>query len=227
MADKTKESSTSKGGEGAEDKTKSEGSTSAGQQNAGVLATKGNEPAEAFQGTEAAPNQPAEARAEILSRSQAGANTVTGYERSRVLGNEKIPEGKERGSQQEIEGDIKSDYYPGPSAKAKPQGAQAQPANLAVNGTVPVNMVPSPFGPIPRDAARSTAVPESELLNANGHSRQLDPGKAVPEELLNSLDAATLRAVAADRGYTLPHAGTRTTRSLFRQKEKERFGDEK
>lgn len=174
------------------------------------------------------PNQTAEERTEILDRAAEGTATATGQEKVRLQGRAERPEGRERGSTVKIEGDIKPDFYQGPSSKSKPQGAQAKPANMAVNGTVEVNTVPSPSGPVPADVAGAGAV-SAQLVNQAVEAEsttRLDPDKRVSEKVLASLDATTLRAVGADRGYNIPHGSARVVRARFREEEAARFGKE-
>ena len=194
----------------------------ANQATAGQLATKGQEPVSAFSNTKASPDQTAKERARILSRAVAGSNTVTGQERARVLGESSVPTGEDRGSKNKIAGEIRPDFYAGPSSKHKPQGAQAKSANLAVNGTIPVGTAPSPSGPVPADVQYTSAVgPKFQTKPVTG--RQLDTSKPVPDSLIDQMDGVTLRAVGHDRGYQIPMAGTRTVRQLFRQAEAKRF----
>lgn len=177
-------------------------------------------------GTEAAPNQPAEDRAAVLERAQTGLATATGVERARLEGaDEDIPQGKDRGSTVEIEGDPQPDFAAGKSSK--PQGSQAKPANFAVNGSLPVNHVPSPSGPVPAGATRETNVDSAELYASHEDEHRLSAGEPIPEEVIDRLSATELRAIAADRGYNIPHGGTRTTRARLRAEEEKRFATAK
>lgn len=169
--------------------------------------------------TEAAPNQPAKDREDIISRSQAGTASATGYERQRTDPDTDtdIPRGEDRGSKVAIEGEPESDY---PDMDyAKPQGAQAKPANMAVNGTVPVNMVPTPSGPVPIGATRSQAIPAKELVQSGirrgAYSGKLEQGTKLSEDDVRKLDGPTLRAIAADRGYNVGMGGTNAIRQQF------------
>lgn len=161
-----------------------------------------------------------EKRTVVLERSTAGANSASGQERDRLLFGEEIPEGKDRGSQLEVEGSPKADF-PQHTAQ-KPQGAQAEPAVMALNGTLALGMVPSPTGPIPAD--RTTALGIEQGVLADAHKGQfgvkLDPSVPLEESFLRTLDRTTIRSIAHDRGYDLPLRGGGATREMFLQKQK-------
>jgi hypothetical protein len=159
-------------------------------------------------------------RAELLARSTAGSTSASGQERDRILLGEDIPSGKDRGSQEKIEGGAPKPDYPAHTAP-KPTGAQAEPALMVRQGTLEIGLVPSPTGPIPADRASALAIEPSvlEASQTGTFGLKLDPAAPLSDELLETLDGATLRAVAADRGYLLPHGARGATRAVFREKQ--------
>lgn len=169
-----------------------------------------------------APLQDEETRTKVLQNSTAGAMTAVGRARDFHLGDQedrtdKLP----GGSEIPIAGgdSIKSDFAQ--HEVQEPTGAQAEPAIYTTNGTLPVNMVPSPSGLVPagavagdpREALRRT----QEALDAHADSVHRTGGYArLSRTQIETMGAGDLRSVASQRGYDLgEYAGSRATRRRF------------
>lgn len=167
-----------------------------------------------------APVQSEEVRNAILNKSTGGRGTAIGTireERDR----EDTPEGEDRGSTLPIAGTFdKGDAIEG----LEPQGAQTQPAILATNGTVPVNMVGSPSGPIPVSAVVGDPAQGAKLVQERldqDEKEVLKTGYAkLSRAKVESMNANELRAVASDRGYDVGQNGSRLTRQRFLEAQK-------
>lgn len=166
------------------------------------------------------PVQSEEVRNKIVRNSAAGGDTAIGNERRR-LRQEEDDEGFDGpgGSEQPIAGGEPKADFPAFEASA-PVGAQAQPANLTTNGSVPVNHVASPTGPIPVSAVTADPHRGAQLVQDNLDETEravLRTGaKKLSRSQIESMSAGDLRAVAADRGYDIgEYAGTRSTRQRF------------
>ena len=127
-----------------------------------------------------------------------------------------IPQGEDRGSKLEIDGDIKPDSEGG----GEPQGLQAEPARFAVNGSVPPNTVPSPSGPVPIAAVAAT--PEDAQKRLEEHQKVIESQfknsvEKLSEAKIGRMSRSELQAVAFDRGYDIPQAGSRVTRTAFKR----------
>ena len=155
-----------------------------------------------------------------------GINSATGQEAARRAGKEEIPEGEDRGSVVEIDGEPVADYAG--NDVQKPEGNQAEPALFVANGTIPPNMVPSNSGLVPVSA--SAASPEDAEKRLEEHQATVDAEreaafgirKEISEDQIAKMSAPELRAVASDRGYDISNAaGTRGTRAAFRTAQSE------
>lgn len=158
-------------------------------------------------------------REAIVQKSSAGLGTAIGVIRKEEFDEErKIPEGEDRGSKVPIAGEFtEGDAWEG----AKPQGAQAEPSLITTNGTVPVNMIGTPSGPVPISAVTGDPAQGAQMIQENldrDEEEILRTGYAkLSRAKIESMSAAELRAVASDRGYELGQAGNRQTRIRFRQ----------
>lgn len=169
-----------------------------------------------------APVQSEEARNKILANSTAGRNTAIGQEREALLKEQEGEDESEResdGSTIPIVGGEPQGDYAAVTPK-EPTGAQAQPAIVSTNGTIPVNHVASPTGPIPVSAVETD--PEAAAKRAEAHLTTADKQtiRAGYEKLsrnkVESMSPGDLRAVASDRGYDIgDYAGSRATRKRF------------
>lgn len=153
----------------------------------------------------------------LIPENAVGGNTATGQELRRLEGEEEIPKGAARGAE------------PGPDSKGikpdsqgpKPLGAQKQPAEFVANGSLPHKHVGSPSGPVPVSAVAGTSEEAEERLAEAQDQREASRRSAfaqdevLPEEQVAKMSAAELRAVAQARGYDLPQAGARVTRTAF------------
>lgn len=165
------------------------------------------------------PLQSEEARNRILAQSSAGTTTAVGQARQDFI-NENSDEEKPEipgGSEIPIAG---GEPQPDAAGPTEPQGAQAAPAILATNGTLPVNQVPSPSGLVPVSAVVSDPVQGAKLVQESLDAAEKHLLRSGFEQLsrakIESMNANDLRAVASDRGYDLgPHAGSRATRRRF------------
>lgn len=161
------------------------------------------------------PLQSEAVRDAILQKSSAGQGTAIGVIRANAEGKE-TPSGEARGSTVPIVGTFESgDAWEG----AKPQGAQAQPAILATNGTVPVNMIGTPSGPVPISAVTGDPAQGAKMIQERLDADEKEILKTGYAKLsrakVASMNAAGLRAVASDRGYDVGQAGNRQTRARF------------
>jgi hypothetical protein len=144
-----------------------------------------------------------------------GAESATGA--AIAAKDDKIPQGTDRGSQVEIQGGA-----PEPDALegATPKGDQAKPAEFSSNGQLPNGMVGSPSGPVPVGAVARDQKHADELLKETKSQRDQvinrnPKGKRLTDATINRLSGAELRAIAGQRGYDIPEAGTRMTRAAF------------
>lgn len=153
----------------------------------------------------------------VLPRGAAmGTETATGQ----ALVNEvrEVPKGADRGSKNPIDGDIVADDKLGDNPK--PQGLQAEPAVWTKNGTVEPGTLPSPSGPMP--VAASTTTKEDADKKLEDHralvaSQFKDSNTKLTDEQIGRMSRAEVQAVAHDRGYEMPDAGTRVSRSAFKR----------
>jgi hypothetical protein len=169
------------------------------------------------------PLQSEETRNAILAKTAAGRNTASGQARDAYLAED---QGDERpdtpeGSEIPIVGGEPQPDHPGEGAKPN-IGAQNAPANLASNGSLPVNHVASPTGLIPVSAVTSDPHQGARLVQENLDETEkhlLRSGKPrLSRAKIESMSAHDLRAVAYDRGYDIgEYAGARTTRTRFLQ----------
>lgn len=159
-----------------------------------------------------------EVREAILNKSSAGLGTAIGVIRANELEEKEIPSGEDRGSTVPVAGKFEGgDSWEG----AKPQGAQEQPSIITTNGTIPVNMIGSPSGPIPISAVSGDPAQGAKMIQEHldqDEKEVLKTGYAtLSRAKIESMSAAELRAVASDRGYDLGQAGNRQTRLRFRR----------
>jgi hypothetical protein len=131
------------------------------------------------------------------------------------LGEAERVKGKERGSTVPIAGGVPKGDWQSPKAV----GAQKEPAKWATNGSVPVNSIPSPSGPVPVGAVAMTAEEGEKVVEAYEEGARGAFASAattrLSEEQVARMSGAELRAVAHQRGYDLELAGTRVTRTRF------------
>jgi hypothetical protein len=161
------------------------------------------------------PLQSQEVREAILQKSSAGIGTAIGTIRAYDVDEKEIPSGDDRGSTTPVAGEFEGDSYEG----AAPQGAQAEPAIITTNGTVPVNMIGTPSGPVPISAVEGDPAKGARLIQErldNDEKELLKTGYAkLSRAKVASMSSAELRAVASDRGYDVGQAGNRQTRIRF------------
>lgn len=186
------------------------------------------------EGPESPEPQSEEAREKILMQAAGGLGTATGQARANLLGEEqeRIDNLESRGSTQPIAGgdQIQSDY-PANDTENKPIGAQAQPSAFTSNGSLPVNMVPSPSGLVPASTVAGSLEDASKAVEKANKERDdliLRSGaKKLSRAQIEAMSAADLRAVAHDRGYDIgEYAGSRRTRARFLEaQQKDTFSD--
>ncbi len=160
------------------------------------------------------PVQSEEVRDAILQKSSAGIGTAIGQ--LKIEKTREPIEGDDRGSKVPIVGTFdKGDAIEG----AEPQGAQTLPSIITVNGTVPVNMIGTPSGPVPVSAVESDPAKGAQLIQERLDADEkeiLRTGYAkLSRSKVESMGGADLRAVASDRGYDVGQAGNRQTRARF------------
>lgn len=169
-------------------------------------------------------SQSAENRQDVLAAAQPGSATATGQARAQLTGeeDERLKDHKDRGSTVEIVGGAPTGDLLKPR---KPVGAQTEPAVLTFNGTVEAGMLPSPYGPVPVSSQASSVKDAERKLDE--HRANLDDGRRsafdeLSEQEVLYMDSASLRAIAQNRDYkNFPHVGTRQTRQIFLQRQKE------
>lgn len=149
---------------------------------------------------------------------QTSVASATGQQIAWENGETEVPKGDERGSQLEIEG---GDPTPTIEGGDKPRGLQAEPALFVSNGQVPHDMVPSPTGLQPVAAVAGTPEEAKEKIDqrVDEHqkyvSRTQEKDRVLDEATVGRLGKAELRAIALQRGYDVPEAGTRAIRANF------------
>jgi hypothetical protein len=168
-------------------------------------------------GVPASTPQSDEAREDVLSRAATStggaAGTATGQaiqqhdgsEKERLKDLEKPPTPKDAPKA----GDF------APHTAQKPIGLQKEEAAYAVNGTIPADMVSSPSGWVPAGAVADREEALERTLESTG---RLPDDRELTEDELKKLDGATIRSIAAQRGYEMPAVGgTRSSRMRFLQ----------
>lgn len=144
-----------------------------------------------------------------------GTETATGQ----ALVNEvkEIPQGADRGSTREIDGGApESDLNGG----AEPRGKQTEPAIWTKNGSIPPGTVPSPSGPMPVAAVVATQEEADKKLEEHKsliESQFKNTSVRLSEETIGRMSRPELAAVAHDRGYDMPEAGARVSRTAFKR----------
>jgi hypothetical protein len=167
------------------------------------------------------PLQSEEAKRAVINRSGAGGLTAVGAERARLAAEEADEDTSDRPRGSEIPivgGDPKADFPAHDAPEAR--GAQAEPSQFTTNGSLPVGHVASPSGLVPVSAVTTDPTKGAELVQANLDATEKQLLRSGFEKLsrnkIESMDAATLRAVASDRGYDIgDYAGQRATRARF------------
>lgn len=139
-----------------------------------------------------------------------GEETATGA----ALAQHEIPQGEDRGSKVEIVGGT-----PTPD-DGSPKGLQAQPAQFTSNGSLPPNKVPTSSGLVPVSAVASTPEDAKKRIDARRdqiaqENEERNSLRHLSDADLAKLGGAEIRAIAHQRGYELPAAGTRTARAAF------------
>jgi hypothetical protein len=136
-----------------------------------------------------------------------------------------VPKGKERGSQLKVEG---GEPKPTLEGGDKPRGLQAESALFVSNGQVPHDMVPSPTGLQPVAAVAATPEDAKKRIDqrVEEHEKyinrtQQDRDRILDEATVGRLGKTELRAIALQRGYDVPEAGTRAIRANFIRAQKE------
>lgn len=178
--------------------------------------------------TEQPPTQPSEVKEDTLKKALSGLNTATGREKARLEGSDEALKGDEAAEKKEIAGgdEIVADYSG--QRTQKPVGLQAEEASFAPNGTVNPALVPSPSGSVPGIqvglSGEALQKRQEELIDRQKKAleeRQKGP-EALTDEQIESMSAAELRAVAADRGYQIPTtSGRRATQRAFRSAQRD------
>jgi hypothetical protein len=165
------------------------------------------------------PLQSEEVRNAILARTAAGRNTTSGQAREDLLRADEDRPNTPEGSEIPIVGGEPQPDHPSDGAREN-IGAQNAPANLATNGSLPVNQVGSPTGLIPVSAV--TADPHQgarlvqENLDATKEHLLRSGNPKLSRAKIESMSAHDLRAVAYDRNYDIgEYAGARQTRARF------------
>lgn len=171
------------------------------------------------------PEQSEEARTTNLEHSPGGLNTATGLEKHNESGEYEEPD--ERGSTTPIAGGEPNPDY-GKTKSGKPSGAQAIPAAFSTNGSQPLTRIATPTGPQPVSAvARTPEEAEHLLRQAREREEASVMARArgrteISEAKLGVMSAAEIRAVAHDRGYSLPdHTSHGLATRLFLEKQSE------
>ncbi len=166
-------------------------------------------------------------REDILNRAPSGDSTATGREKAFLSGAQDEARGEEEGSILEVIGGPEfGDFAPVDSME--PFGAQAAPANWATNGSLPVNQVASPSGPVPVSSLGLS--PEDSLKKLTEQRDAQRPGGRITSKYqplsrnqVERMSGSELRAVAHDRGYEMSATGNRSTRRSFLDKQKAEF----
>lgn len=165
------------------------------------------------------PRQSEEARNAVIARSAAGRQTAIGQARADFIAENSDDEKPEipGGYTEPIAG---GDPTPDNDGPTEPQGAQADPAILTTNGTIPVNMLPSPGGLVPVSAVVADPHQGAKLVQENYDATEKQLLRSGTERLsrakIESMNAGDLRSVASDRGYDIgDRAGSRMTRERF------------
>lgn len=174
------------------------------------------------------PTQPEEVKKDVLKQAIAGLGTATGREKARLEGTDDALKGDDAAEDREIAGgdQIVADYSG--QRTQKPVGLQAEAATFAPNGTVNPALVPSPTGPVPGAqvglSGEALQARQESLIQKQKdalEARQRGP-EALTDEQIESMSAADLRAVAADRGYSIPStSGRHATQRAFRTAQRE------
>lgn len=140
-----------------------------------------------------------------------GAGSATGH--ALGVAEHEIPKGKARGSTAPVAGPLAKPDLAGPH---KPSGAQLEPAKFVSNGEIPLGIVPTPTGPVPavtQEAADAHRERIDKELQARAENKITH--KRLSAETIARLPRPELRAIAVQRGYDVPEAGTRATRAAF------------
>lgn len=158
-----------------------------------------------------------DASAQVPPTLATGAETATGRALDEAERDD-VPQGAERGSQVEIEG---GDPEPDALEGAAPQGAQTEPARFTSNGSLPINMVPSPSGSVPVGAVATSVedgrkrVEEAQKSHDQTYMRETR-NQRLSEATVGRIGRAELQAIGHTRGYEMDiNAGTRKTRNDF------------
>lgn len=161
---------------------------------------------------------PASGSETVPTTRQTGPETATGQQIAWDNGEQEVPKGDERGSQLEIEG---GEPTPTIEGGDKPRGLQAEPALFVSNGQVAHDMVPSPTGLQPIAAVAATPEEAKKKIDERVEQHQQyinrtqNKDKVLDEATVGRLGKAELRAIALQRGYDVPEAGTRAIRANF------------
>lgn len=156
-------------------------------------------------------------RGEVPPTRQTADTSATGLQIKVNEGKQDIPKGKEAGSLVPVAGGEPTPDHKGPQ---KPRGDQAKPALFTSNGSLESGVVASPTGPVPVAAAATSQkhaeqlVEEHEKKHAEFIHRRAQRTK-LSEATVHRLGRSELQALAQQRGYDLPDAGTRSTRDAF------------
>jgi hypothetical protein len=167
-----------------------------------------------------APLQSEEARTAILQKSAAGRNTASGQAREDLARKDDEKPDTPEGSELPIVGGEPQPDHPSSEGAITAKGAQAQPAIIVSNGTIPVNHVSSPAGLVPVSAVAADPHQGARLVQDNldaAEEQTLRSGNPkLSRAKIESMSAGDLRAVASDRGYDLGgYTGARQTRQRF------------
>lgn len=151
--------------------------------------------------------------AQVPPTRQTGPESATGV----ALADQSIPKGKDRGSSIEPEGG-----HPKPDVEApKAKGAQLEPARFTSNGQLPHNTVAGPSGPVPVSALGLSAEDSAAKVEQTNQAHddfvnRREQKQRLTHETIQRLSPQDLRAIGAQRGYSVPETGgVRAVRQAF------------
>jgi len=104
----------------------------------------------------------------------------------------------------------------------KAHGAQLEPAIMTASGSLPHDQVPTPAGSVPAsliedDEQRKAAVEARKQSALAGPRAHKNGRNRLSDKMIDNMNPAELRAVAADRGYDGVEGGKVAIRAAFRK----------
>jgi hypothetical protein len=160
----------------------------------------------------------ASGESQIVPETAQGGVTASGQALRQLAGEEEVP--KAGTHEPKATAEMKA-VKPDAAGPTKPTGLQAKPAEFTTNGSLEAGTLPTNYGLVPASALVSTPEEAEKRLEEAAEARKAAMKTSftafdrVPEETVNRMRAAELRAVADQRGYDIPYTGTRVTRAAF------------